>query len=629
MSLVKYIFNPGINKETTSLLDENGWFDGNLVRFRKGLPEKIGGWEKANANSFIGKCRSLFPWTSLEGTSYLGLGTTSKLYVLEGDNYNDITPIREITSAGDVTFAAVNGDATLTVSDTGHGAVKGDFVTYSGAVSLGGNITANVLNQEYQIATIVDTNSYTIEAKDTDGNTVLADGSDTGNGGASVVGAYQINVGLDNYVSGTGWGVSPWGSGAWGSVTGLSDTNQLRLWSQDNFGEDLVANVRAGGIYYWDESSGISTRAVNITSLSGANLAPTKGLQVLTSEVDRHVVVLGADPINDAGTARTGSIDPMLIAFSDQENIAEWEPQLTNTAGSLRLSSGSTIIGGLQSRQEILIWTDTALYSMQFIGAPFTFGVNLINQNVGLIGPNGAINAPDGVYWMTRDGFYVYNGSVQRLSCSVLNYVIDDFNQSQSFKTFAFTNREFNEVGWFYCSGSSEEIDRYVTYNYLERTWSIGQLERHAWIDDGVFEKPRATGIVSSTNYLYNHEVGDDDDGSPMDNVFLESGDLDLQDGEQFSFLRRIIPDVSFFGSDANGGQINFVIKTRNFPGDSLSTSSTSVISSSTQQSFIRGRARQIVFRVESDDDAPAGNRMGFKWRLGATRLDIRPDGRR
>jgi len=629
MSLVKYIFNPGINKETTSLLDENGWFDGNLVRFRKGLPEKIGGWEKANANSFIGKCRSLFPWTSLEGTSYLGLGTTSKLYVLEGDNYNDITPIRETTSAGDVTFAAVNGDATLTVSDTGHGAVKGDFVTYSGAVSLGGNITDTVLNQEYQIDTIVNSNSYTIEAKDTNGDPVLADGSDTGNGGGSTVGAYQINVGLDNYVSGTGWGVSPWGSGAWGSVTGLSDTNQLRLWSQDNFGEDLVANVRAGGIYYWDESSGISTRAVNITSLSGANLAPTKGLQVLISEVDRHVVVLGADPINDAGTARTGSIDPMLIAFSDQENIAEWEPQLTNTAGSLRLSSGSTIIGGLQSRQEILIWTDTALYSMQFIGAPFTFGVNLINQNVGLIGPNGAINAPDGVYWMTRDGFYVYNGSVQRLSCSVLNYVIDDFNQSQSFKTFAFTNREFNEVGWFYCSGSSEEIDRYVTYNYLERTWSIGQLERHAWIDDGVFEKPRATGIVSSTNYLYNHEVGDDDDGSPMDNVFLESGDLDLQDGEQFSFLRRIIPDVSFFGSDANGGQINFVIKTRNFPGDSLSTSSTSVISSSTQQSFIRGRARQIVFRVESDDDAPAGNRMGFKWRLGATRLDIRPDGRR
>jgi hypothetical protein len=629
MSLVKYIFNPGINKETTSLLDENGWFDGNLVRFRKGLPEKIGGWEKANANSFIGKCRSLFPWTSLEGTSYLGLGTTSKLYVLEGDNYNDVTPIRETTSPGDVTFAAVNGDATLTVSDTGHGAVKGDFVTYSGAASLGGNITGTVLNQEYQIDTIVDSNSYTIEAKDTNGDPVLADGSDTGNGGSSTVGAYQINVGLDNYVSGTGWGVSPWGSGAWGSVSGLSSTNQLRLWSQDNFGEDLVANVRAGGIYYWDESNGTSTRAVNITSLSGANLAPTKGLQVLTSEVDRHVVVLGADPINDAGTARTGSIDPMLIAFSDQENIAEWEPQLTNTAGSLRLSSGSTIIGGIQSRQEILIWTDTALYSMQFIGAPFTFGVNLINQNVGLIGPNGAINAPDGVYWMARDGFYVYNGAVQRLSCSVLNYVIDDFNQSQSFKTFAFTNREFNEVGWFYCSGSSEEIDRYVTYNYLERTWSIGQLERHAWIDDGVFEKPRATGTVSSTNYLYNHEVGDDDDGSPMDNVFLESGDLDLQDGEQFSFLRRIIPDVSFFGSDANGGQINFVIKTRNFPGDSLSTSSTSVISSSTQQSFIRGRARQIVFRVESDDDAPAGNRMGFKWRLGATRLDIRPDGRR
>jgi len=629
MSLVKYIFNPGINKENTQLLDENGWFDGNLVRFRKGLPEKIGGWEKTNTNSFLGKCRSLFPWIALDGTAYLGLGTTSKLYILEGTTFNDVTPIRSTTSAGDVTFSASNGSSEITVTDTAHGAVKGDFVTFSGASSLGGNVIASVLNQEYEIDSIVNANSYKITAKDTSGSTVTANASDSGNGGSSVVGAYQINVGLDFFVDSTGWGANPWGDGTWGQSATLSDTNQLRLWSQDNFGEDLVANVRNGGIYLWNETNGVSTRAVNITSLSGANLAPTRGLQVITSEIDRHVIVLGADAINDAGTARTGSVDPMLIAFSDQENIAEWEPKITNTAGSLRLSAGSTIVGGIKSRQEILIWTDTSLYSMQFIGAPFTFGINLINQNVGLIGPKAAVTAPDGVYWMARDGFYTYNGAVRRLACSVLSYVLDDFNKSQGFKTFAFTNREFNEVGWFYCSKSSQEIDRYVVYNYLEKNWTIGQLERHAWVDDGVFKKPRATGTTSSTNFLFTHETGEDDDGSPMDNVFLESGDLDLQDGERFSFLRRIIPDVRFLGDSANGGQVNFVIKQRNFPGDSLTTSSTSVINSTTQQAHVRSRARQVVFRIESDDDADVGNRTRFKWRLGATRLDLTPDGRR
>tara|TARA_R110002073_G_scaffold134174_1_gene281810 strand:- start:299 stop:1099 length:801 start_codon:yes stop_codon:yes gene_type:complete len=266
---------------------------------------------------------------------------------------------------------------------------------------------------------------------------------------------------------------------------------------------------------------------------------------------------------------------------------------------------------------------------MQFIGAPFTFGVNLINENVGLISPNAAINAPDGVYWMARDGFYTYNGSVQRLVCSVLNYVLDDFNSSQSFKTVAFTNREFNEVGWFYPSSSSTEIDRYVTYNYLEKAWSIGELSRTAWLDDGIFEKPRATGKDSSVNYIYTHENSDDADGSPMDNVFIESGDIDIDDGEKFGFVKRIIPDVKFFGTNSSSGQINFVLKTRNFPGDSLSTNSTSDITSSTQQNYVRARTRQLVFRAQSDDDADTGVRTGFKWRLGANRFDIRPDGKR
>ena len=626
MALTKILFNPGINKEMTDLVDKGGWADGNLIRFRKGLPEKMGGWNKTTTESYQGTGRALTAWVALDATKYLGLGTTFKYYVTTGDVLEDVTPIRATTTNG-IVFAATNGSSTITATDSSHGAVVNDFVTISGAATLGGVITATVLNQEYQITSVADANTYTFTAKDSSGDALAANSSDTGNGGAGVDGAYQINVGLDVYVSSTGWGAGLWSAGTFGSATALSDTDQLRLWSHDAFGEDLIINPRAGGIYYWDESSGVNTRAVDITTLSGANLSPTKGLQTIVSDIDRHVIVLGADPI--VGSARTGNIDPLLIAFSDQESITEWDPSATNTAGSLRLSSGSQIVGGLRSRQEILIWTDTSLYTMQFIGAPFTFGVNLINENVGLISPNAAINAPDGVYWMARDGFYTYNGSVQRLLCSVLNYVLDDFNSSQSFKTVAFTNREFNEVGWFYPSSSSTEIDRYVTYNYLEKAWSIGELSRTAWLDDGIFEKPRATGKDSSVNYVYTHESSDDADGIPMDNVFIESGDIDIDDGEKFSFIRKIIPDVKFFGTNSSDGQINFVLKTRNFPGDSLSTNSTSDVTSSTQQNHIRARTRQMVFRAQSDDDAATSVRKGFKWRLGANRFDIRPDGKR
>ena len=620
MALNKLIFNPGINKESTDLVDEGGWADGNLIRFRKGLPEKIGGWNKTTTENYQGTGRALTAWVALDATKYLGLGTTFKYYVTTGDILNDITPIRS-TDLNVTTFAATNGSAVITATDNAHGAVVNDFVTISNAVSLGGLITATVLNTEHQITAVPSANTYTFTASAT------ANGSDTGNGGSATDAAYQINVGLDVYVESTGWGAGLFGAGTWGSATALSAVDQLRLWSHDAFGEDLIINPRAGGIYYWDESSGTDTRAVDITTLSGANLSPTVGLQTIVSDIDRHVIVLGADPI--VGSARTGDIDPLLIAFSDQESITEWEPTSTNTAGSLRLSSGSQIVAGLRSRQETLIWTDTALYSMQFVGAPFTFGVNLINENVGLISPNGSINAPDAVYWMARDGFYIYNGSVQRLICSVLNYVLDDFNSNQSFKVTAFTNREFNEVGWFYPSSSSEEIDRYVAYNYLEKVWSIGELSRTAWLDDGIFQKPRATGKDSSVNYIYTHEDSDDDDGSPMDNVFIESGDIDVDDGEKFGFVRKIIPDVKFFGDNSSVGQINFVLKTRNFPGDTLSTNSTSDVTSTTQQNYVRARSRQLVFRAQSDDDAATNVRTGFKWRLGANRFEIRPDGKR
>jgi hypothetical protein len=627
--LTKYIFRPGINREGTDYSNEGGWFNANLVRFRKGLPEKIGGWAKATLNTYQSTVRALHAWVDLALTKYLGLGATWKYYIKEGDNFYDITPIRLTTAAGDVTFSATNGSSTLTVTDTAHGAQQNDFVTFSGAATLGGNITAAVLNQEYQIATVVNANSYTLTAKDTSDATVTANASDSGNGGSSVVGAYQINVGLDVYVESTGWGVGTWGAGTWGSSTAVTAANQLRLWSHDNFGEDLVMNVRAGGVFYYDISAATlgTTRAVALSDLAGANLTPTKALQVLVSDVDRHVICLGADPIS--GSSRSGSIDPLLVAWSDQENVTEWEPLPTNTAGSLRLSAGSQIIGALRARQETLIWTDTALYSMSFIGQPFTFGVNLVNEGVGLISPKGAINTPKGVFWMDKKGFYTYNGSIQDIPCTVQNYVFSDLNENQAFQTFGFVNKEFDEVGWFYCSGTSTVIDKYVVFNYEDGTWTIGELTRSAWIDEGIFNNPMATYTTSNVGYLYNHETGNDDDGSPMDNVFIESSDFDLADGEDFQSIRRIIPDVKFTGSGGTEQTINMVVKTRNFPAESLSTATTATCTSSTAKIDTRIRARQAVLRIESDDDNSEGARLGVGFRVGVTRMDVQPNGRR
>jgi hypothetical protein len=493
MPLQKFIFNPGINKEGTDYTAEGGWFDANLVRFRKGLPEKIGGWVKYLTSSIQGKGRKLHAYVTLNGTRIFAIGTTFKLYWQEGDNYNDITPIRSTTSAGDVTFSASDGSSTITVTDTAHGADLNDFVTFSGAASLGGNITAAVLNQEYQVTAVTSANAFTITAKDTDGVTVTANSSDTGNGGSSTIGAYQISVGLDVFISGTGWSAGAWGSGTWGSTSSLAANNQLRLWSIDNFGEDLIANVRAGGVFFWDFSSS-SQRAVALSSIANANQVPTLGLQVLVSDIDRHVIVLGADPMD--GSVRSGAIDPLLIAFSDQENPLDFEPRATNTAGSLRCSAGSEIIGGLRARQETLVWTDAALYSLQFIGPPNTFGLTLVNEGVSLIGPNAAINSPTGVYWMDKKGFYTYNGSVVPLPCSVHSFVFDDLNSEQAFQVFGFLNKQFNEVGWFYCAANSLTVSKYVVFNYVEQTWAIGELSRTAWLDEGIVAFPRAAGML-------------------------------------------------------------------------------------------------------------------------------------
>ena len=621
MPYSKVQFKPGIYREGTAYSAEGGWFDCNLIRFREGRVEKFGGWQKLTDSTYLGTARALHNWISLGGNKYLGIGTHLKYYIKDGTAFSDVTPIRKTTTNA-ATFSATNGSSTVTVTDASHAAVNGDFVTFSDAVSLGGLVTAAVLNQEYQIDLVTDSNTYTITAKDTSGSTVTANASDSGNGGSSTDAVYQINTGLDVYVQSTGYGVGTWGASGWGSATALGGNNQLRLWTHDNFGENLIINPRGGGLYRWLENNGTGTRAVQLSDITGANFVPTVGLQVITSEVDRHLIVLGADPIE--GSARSGVLDPMLVAFSDQENELDFEPQITNTAGSVRLSSGSSIVGGVKARQEVVIFTDTSVYSMQFVGAPLTFSLNLINEASGLIGPKAAITSSGGVFFMGYGNFYLYNGTVQELPCSVHNYVFGDINTGQAYKIQAFTNSEHNEVGWFYPSSSSDEIDRYVIYNTQQQVWYYGQLTRTVWLDSGVESFPQAT----NGGYLYQQEIGFDDDGSAMTNVYVESGDFDIGDGDRFTQISSIIPDIKFI-QDANSGSVNVVTKVRNYPGDSLTTEATSEVSSSTQKVNLRARGRQAVVRFESNDDATDDGNLSIGWRLGETRMDVKTDGRR
>ena len=639
MPLTKLQFQPGINRESTSYSNEGGWYDMDKVRFRMGYPEKIGGWTKLGIKSFLGSCRALHSWRTIALNNYIGLGTNDKYYIEEGQGYYDITPIRETTSAGDVTFAASDGSSTITVTDTNHGAVVGDFVTFSGAVSLGGLITANVLNQEYKINSIVGSNSYTITAREVNSVAditvdgvytpvaVTANSSDSGNGGSSVVGAYQINTGLDTSVFGNGWGAGTWSRGAWNSAAVIDTlTDTLRLWSHDNFGEDLIINVYNGGIYYWDASAvtPLTTRAVPLSSLAGASNTPTVAAKVIVSDVDRHVIAFGANPLGSSVQ------DPLLIRFSDQENAADWTPSTTNTAGDLLIGSGSRIVTALETRQQILVFTDASLHVMQYLGPPFTFGINMISENVTIASPNSAIAIEDNVFWMGNNEFYTYGGAVQKLPCTVRDYVFSDFNQNQSEKVFAASNTSFSEVWWYYPSANSENVDRYVVYNYQQNIWYYGTLARGAWIDRGVEQNPIAAGL---DGYLYTHENGfDDGSQNPATAIsaYIESSQFDIGDGNNFSFVSRIIPDVTFRDSTVSSPSVTFTMKARNFPGgnylqedDSTVTKTATVpVEQFTNQAFVRLRGRSMALRV-------ASNETGMTWRLGSPRMDVRQDGRR
>lgn len=621
MPLTSLKFRPGINREITSYSNEGGFFDCEKVRFYAGFPEKIGGWVKQSANTYQGSARALHNWIALDGSNYMGVGTHLKYYIEEGGVFSDITPVRK-TSTNSITFSATNGSSTITVTDSSHGAVVNDFVTISGAVTLGGLVTASVLNAEHQITKVVNVNSYEIVVS------VTANSSDSGNGGSGVDGVYQINVGLDTSVGGNGWGAGGYGgvnadlsTFGWGEAAASGTTAKIRLWSHDNFGEDLLINPRDSGIFYWDESNGTGSAAVNLTSLSGASDVPTIAKQVLVSDLDRHIIVFGANTIG------TTTQDPLLIRFGSQESLTDFTPTATNTAGDLRLSSGSTFVQAVETKQQILVFTDRSVFSMRFIGPPFTFGLQELSKNTTIMSPKSAIAIDDAVFWMGKDTFYIYAGQTQQIPCTVREKVFLDFNESQSDKVFAAANSQWGEIWWFYPSADSEETNKYVIYNYLEKTWCYGTLTRTAWHDRGIRRYPIAAG----SSYLFEHENGNDDDGSAM-TASIESSQIDIGDGYNFTFIKQLIPDITFEGSTSTTGNptANFTLQARKGPGSTYSNTSggsstrtaTTPVEQFTDLVNVRLRGRSFNMKLESTD-------QGVAWKLGTPRVDIRPDGRR
>jgi hypothetical protein len=706
-------FKPGIVSDVTSYSAEGGFVDGDKVRFRFGFPEKFGGWEKYSPNQYLGSARRLHNWVALDGSDFMGIGTHLKYYIEEGQTFNDITPIRNTTSAGDVTFSATNGSTTITVTDPAHGANEKDFVTFSGASSLGGTITATILNAEFQIVSLISSNSYTITSS------VAANSSDTGNGGGSVVGAYQINVGLDVTVGGTGWGAGQWSGTTSGALatqlnealddsetdvdvddeTGMNTANdvilvdnelmlvsattddntmtvtrghsgttaathadntlvrlavgnadsandfvgwgnaasvtvpgaQIRLWSHDNFGEDIIINPRDGGIFYWDKTNGLGNRAIELSATStysGETSVPTVAKQVLVSDQDRHVIVFGCDGLgtNSSATQGNGVQDPLLIRFSSQENPVDFFPTATNTAGDLRLGGGSTFVQAVETKQQILVFTNKTLHAMKFIGPPFTFGLQELSKNITIMSPFSAIAVEDAVFWMGVDTFYVYSGGQTiQLPCTVKDKVFLDFNFEERDKVHVGLNSEFSEILWFYPSSSGTTVDKYVAYNYLEKVWYYGTLARQAWLDRGIRNLPQATG----NQYLYNHEVGFDDDGSAMTS-FIESASIDIGDGDKFVSLKQVIPDITFNGSTSVNPDVSFTMKSRNNPGanfnqtteNTTQRSATSPVEQFTQKLDYRLRGRSFALRIDSTS-------LGTKYKLGTPRVDVREDGRR
>jgi len=622
MPLKKLTLKAGVNKENTRYTNENGWYVADKVRFRQGTPEKIGGWQRLSANTFLGICRSLWNWVTLQNFNLIGVGTNLKFYIEKGGVYNDITPIRSSSTINNNPFSTTNASAVVTVTDTAHGGTTNDFVTFSGATTVGGLD----LNNEYQI-TVLTANTYTITAASAASSTATG-------GGASVVAAYQINTGPAIEVALTGWGAGAWGAGPWGVGTPSATETSIRIWSQQNFGEDLIFAPAGGQLYYWDATSGVTSRGVLVSSLSGASDVPTVQNFIFVSDTSRFVFAFGT---NEPGSATQ---DPMLVRWSDQESVVNWTPAITNQANSIRLSHGSRIVTCVQARQEIVVFTDSSVYSFQYQGPPAIWASQLLGDNISIASSNAAIIASGVVYWMGVDKFYKYDGRTQTLRCDLRQYIFQDINLSQAAQIFSGTNEGFNEVWWFYCSANSTVIDRYVTFNYFENNgegvWSYGTLGRTAWLDSGLRDYP--LGATYSYN-LVNHEFGNDD-GELEDpvaiNAVIGSAEFDIDDGDHFGFVWRMLPDMTFRGSTTESPQVtmtlipmqnagsgyNDPISLGGNPDATVTRTSTSVIEQFTGQVYVRVRGRQMILQVES-------NQLGCAWQLGSPRIDIKQDGRR
>ena len=632
MPLQKILFKPGVNKENTRYTTEGGWYECDKVRVRQGNPEVIGGWQRISGYTYNGICRSLWNWVTLQNQNLVGVGTNTKFYIEQGGAYNDITPIRATSTINNNPFA-LTASTTVTVTDTAHGAPTGSFVTYSGAVDIGGggtNVTAAVLNQQFQV-TVIDANTYTIVISVTPNATAIA-GSP--GGGASVSAAYQVNAGPAFAVPLTGWGAGAWGAGTWGY--GGAPISSLQLWSQMNFGQNLLFGPRGGGIYYWDATTSVTTRGVNLTTLGDAE-TPVVQNSLTVSDASRFVIVFGT---NDPNAASPNAIDPMFIRWSDQEDPFTWIPAVTNQAGSLRLSHGSEIITTVQTRQEIVVFTDAALYSLQYLGPPFVWGSQLLGDNISIMSPNAAVIASGVVYWMGVDKFYAYDGRVQTLNCDLRRFIFQDLNLEQTEQVFSGTNEGFNEVWWFYCSTGSTLINKYVIYNYLEKIWYYGTMERSAWLDSGLRGFPLAAvySPSTSTGNLVNHESGlnNNETGTTVAiDAYISSSEFDIGDGHNFGFIWRVLPDLTFEDStNTPTGSVPSVTMTlyglANSGSGVTSTAAQPVAKSSTYviteqftgQIYTRLRGRQMIFKIGS-------NQINTAWQLGAPRIDIRPDGRR
>ena len=615
MPLKKLLLKSGVNRENTRYTSEGGWYECDKIRFRQGTPEKIGGWQRISSTTFQGVCRSLWNWITLGSINYVAVGTNLKYYIENGGAYTDVTPLRDTVVLTNP-FETTSGSPIVTVTDANGGYVDGDFVTYSGASAVGGL----TLNGEYQITLTTTTNEYTIDAGSA--------ASSSATGGGTVTAAYQINVGTAFAIPLTGWGASSWSSGTWG--VGETSVESIRLWSQSNFGEDLVFGPRGGAIYYWDATSGLTSRGVELSTLSGASNVPTSQNILEISDINRFVFAFGA---NEFGSL---TVNPMLVRWSDQGSVVDWTPSVTSQAGFLTLSRGTEIIASKQARQEVLVWTDAALYSMQYVGAPVVWSAQLVGENISTASQNCVAYANGVAYWMGKDKFYKYDGRTQPLRCDLRKFIFNDFNTQQYDQVFAGTNESYHEVWWFYCSTDQTNIDRYVVYNYLEDIWYYGTMARTAWLDSGLRGKPLAATYSSN---LVNHEEGVDDNETgttaPI-HAYVASAEFDLEDGHQFAFIWRILPDIRFDGSTAgspsatmtllplanSGSGYNNPLSEGGSNSRTVTRTAVLPVEEYTGQIYTRVRGRQLAMKVESTDE-------GVTWQLGAPRIDMRPDGRR